>query len=164
MNYWFTSDTHFYHWGIIIYCGRPFKSVNEMNEKLIRNWNSVVKEDDVVFHLGDFGWKLASKKFLSRLNGDIIKIKGNHDKTSYSPIDSLDMELGGKKLCLVHDPADSFGYYNVVGHVHNDWKSIKIVNADGSKSLAVNVGVDQWNFTPISLKTLLKEFKKLEGE
>ena len=38
----FTSDTHFNHTNIIRYCDRPFKSTDEMNEKLIDNWDSAV--------------------------------------------------------------------------------------------------------------------------
>jgi calcineurin-like phosphoesterase family protein len=53
-NLFFTSDTHFFHEGIIRFCNRPFGSVEEMNETLIRNWNEKVPEDGTVFHLGDF--------------------------------------------------------------------------------------------------------------
>ena len=48
-KYFFTSDMHFNHTNIIKYCRRPFKTVGEMNEKLINNWNSIVKYDDIVF-------------------------------------------------------------------------------------------------------------------
>lgn len=51
---YFTSDTHFYHSNIIGFCKRPFKNVEDMNETLIENWNRVVSQDDIVFHLGDF--------------------------------------------------------------------------------------------------------------
>lgn len=60
-NLFFTSDTHFFHEGIIKFCTRPFESVEEMNETLIRNWNETVPKDGTVFHLGDFafgGWQL----------------------------------------------------------------------------------------------------------
>lgn len=77
----FTSDTHFNHTNIIQYCQRPFKSTDEMNEAMIDNWNSVVGEDDTVFHLGDFclGGAEEWNKILNRLNGRIYLILGNHD-------------------------------------------------------------------------------------
>lgn len=50
----FTSDTHFNHKNIITFCKRPFETVEEMNEALVSNWNSVVPEDGTVFHCGDF--------------------------------------------------------------------------------------------------------------
>lgn len=76
MDY-FTSDTHFSHTNIIKYCNRPFKSVEEMDEVLIANWNSVVKKTDQVFHLGDFGYNY---KIAQRLNGHKHLIWGNHDR------------------------------------------------------------------------------------
>lgn len=65
MNKWFISDTHFSHNNIIRYTGRPFQSVDEMNEKLIENWNALVEPQDIVFFLGDFG--LGTTDFLKSL-------------------------------------------------------------------------------------------------
>lgn len=56
MNIFVTSDTHFNHKNIIKYCNRPFKDVEEMNEAIINNWNNLVTNDDVIYHLGDFGF------------------------------------------------------------------------------------------------------------
>lgn len=77
----FTSDTHFYHSNIIWFCNRPFANVEQMNEAMIRNWNSVVGQDDVVFHLGDFclGGSAEWIMILDRLNGHIHLVLGNHD-------------------------------------------------------------------------------------
>lgn len=52
----FIADTHFNHENIIKYCDRPFSNTKEMNEYIIQKWNSVAKEDDVVYHLGDVGF------------------------------------------------------------------------------------------------------------
>jgi calcineurin-like phosphoesterase family protein len=59
MTIFFTSDTHFNHKNIIKLCNRPFTSIEEMNEKIIENWNNIVKPEDIVWHLGDFAliWK-----------------------------------------------------------------------------------------------------------
>ena len=78
---YFTSDTHFYHSNIIGFCKRPFKNVEDMNETLIENWNRVVSQDDIVFHLGDFcmGGSHEWTKILNRLNGKIYLTLGNHD-------------------------------------------------------------------------------------
>lgn len=77
----FTSDTHFNHTNILQYCNRPFKTVDQMNETIITNWNNVVEPDDVVFHLGDFclGGAEEWDKILDRLNGRIYLVLGNHD-------------------------------------------------------------------------------------
>lgn len=54
MKYWFTSDFHLGHFNIIRYCDRPFKSLKQMNETLIKRFNERVNPEDLVFFLGDF--------------------------------------------------------------------------------------------------------------
>ena len=53
---YFIADTHFNHENIIKYCDRPLSNAKEMNEYIIQKWNSVVNEDDIVYHLGDVGF------------------------------------------------------------------------------------------------------------
>lgn len=82
MTTFWTSDLHFGHAKIIEYCNRPFGSVDEMNEILIRNWNETVAPDDVVWVLGDVAMgKIAETlPLVSRLNGVLLLVTGNHDR------------------------------------------------------------------------------------
>lgn len=76
----FTSDHHFCHANIIKYCKRPFESVDQMNEEMVRRWNEVVGDEDTVYYLGDFSLaKQAVELFARRLNGEKHFIMGNHD-------------------------------------------------------------------------------------
>lgn len=79
---WFTSDHHWGHKNIIDFCNRPFSSVEEMDEVMIQNWNANVAPEDEVFYLGD-GWMGSTDEtfpYISRLNGTIVLLPGNHDK------------------------------------------------------------------------------------
>lgn len=84
-NIWVTSDTHFFHENILKFeGGRPeFSSVEEMNEHMIFCWNSVVRQGDKVYHLGDVamgpGMREGMGALMSRLNGSKRLIVGNHD-------------------------------------------------------------------------------------
>jgi calcineurin-like phosphoesterase family protein len=77
----YIADLHFDHTEIIAYDNRPFDTVEEMNETLIRNWNSVVGPEDLTYILGDFCAEGADRwrQHLTRLNGRKRLILGNHD-------------------------------------------------------------------------------------
>ena len=91
-NIFFTSDTHFGHANIIKYAHRPYTDVDEMNKALIDNWNSVVKPNDIVFHLGDFMFGNINRfwEYRSRLNGKIYLV---HGKVKKILIKYLDREI-----------------------------------------------------------------------
>jgi calcineurin-like phosphoesterase family protein len=78
----FTSDTHFGHANIIKYCSRPFSNYEEMDSAIIKNWNNVVGDTDVVFHLGDLALGPSERwdHILKSLNGYKIFVVGNHDR------------------------------------------------------------------------------------
>ena len=173
MKHWFTSDTHFGHTNIIKYCNRPFENIDQMNKKIIDNWNNCVQEDDIVYHLGDFcfksdsnsgkGQNVKSKEWLSQLKGNIIIIKGNHDKNNSTKtiIHNMTLVFGGFKINLVHNP-EHFSHshdFNLVGHVHNNFKYS--FNKD---KLCINVGVDVWDFKPITLEQIIKFRNKITRE
>lgn len=169
---WFISDTHFGHANIIKYCERPFKDVQDMDESMIKNWNSVVGADDVIYHLGDFclGDDVAFKDYISRLNGQ-IKILNNpthHDKrwikhlpVVYSKTGSqveyisplFDISKKDYHIVLCHFPMYTWNKkhylsYHLYGHVHK--QNFEIPNSP----LSLNVGVDMIDFYPIELETV----------
>lgn len=79
----FTSDLHFGHARINELSGRPFASVDEMNEALIVNWRNVVEEEDEVWVLGDLALGLFAETMgiiTGRLPGKKFLVPGNHDR------------------------------------------------------------------------------------
>ena len=75
------ADTHFGDENIRLYEERPFRDTEEMDNEMIRRWNSVVTDDDLVYHLGDFcsqGEKRC-RELLSQLKGHKFLVMGNHD-------------------------------------------------------------------------------------
>ena len=120
MNIWFTSDTHYSHSNI---AGksvsrwqrgyRDFNSVWEMNQTLVDSINKYVKEDDVLYHIGDwsFGGIDNIKLFRdSLICQNIHLIKGNHDDNIeghqidlFSSVqDVLTLKLGKMTIFLSH--------------------------------------------------------------
>ena len=116
------SDTHFNHVNIIKYCNRPFNNVEEMNKILIKNWNNTVRDRDIVYFLGDFVLSknkgTVMKKYDELLNGEIIFIKGNHDKKGKK---FEIIEYGDYKFMLIHNPDSSyiFNFDDWVIHGHH---------------------------------------------
>lgn len=164
----FTADSHFNHTNIIKFCNRPFKSVEQMNETLITNWNSVVSEDDIVFHLGDFclGGAAEWTKLLDRLNGKIYLILGNHDLKNFRQgfiqrFEHVALQMfimvDKQKMYLCHYPFLCFegGYKDVwqlFGHVHTRENNTGI-DAERLRYLyptQYDVGVDNNDFKPVS--------------
>jgi len=156
---WFTGDHHFSHKNIIEYSKRPFKSIEHMNMEMIRRWNSVVKPNDTVFHLGDILFENKKLKFndlIEKLNGKIILIHGNHDRWKWSPIKNLIIQLQEREIYLSHEP-EFVCELNLCCHIHERWK----MKAEGRKRV-LNVGVDVWDFTPITLDTILKAIWRIK--
>lgn len=174
MKTFFTSDTHFSHSRIIEYCDRPFRDALEMDTVMIERWNRAVSADDIVYHLGDFAFGRFDNivAALEQLAGNIILIRGNHDRSVgamkragfVDVTKSLSLELDGVKLFLSHKPLIDAPYLkeqidaadiHLCGHVHTRWKR---------HGKTINVGVDQWDFTPRTLDELLEAEESVEIE
>lgn len=171
MKYFFTADYHLGHTNIIKYCRRPFKNIEHMNSEIIRRHNERVTKDDIVFYVGDFCFKSGTGRgeglpnkaehYLKQLNGKFIFIRGNHDKNNSlkTIIESLQIKYGGKYINLVHNPkfVKTNFEINFVGHVHTHWK-FKRINRGYIFTDVINVGVDQWNFYPVTLEEIMKQY------
>ncbi len=158
----FTADTHFGHDNIIKYCDRPFKDAGHMDVELIANWNEAVGPDQVVFHLGDFTFhgKRNVPNLLNRLNGEVILIQGNHDKTNtlrhFKDVHDLaEVVVEDQRIVMCHYAMQRWnhsfrGSWHIYGHSHGtlapNW---------GRKTC--DIGVDSWGYKPVSFHQLKKE-------
>jgi calcineurin-like phosphoesterase family protein len=152
MNNWFTADTHFQHANIIKHASRPFSDVDEMNETLIQRWNILVQPGDIVYHLGDFGWKNCDE-IIRCLQGQKFLIKGSHDsegerlKKWFCQITSMkEIKIGEQIVVLSHCAMrvwekSHYGSWHLYGHSHGKLET-------WGKSF--DVGVDTHNFYPYS--------------
>lgn len=165
---YFTSDTHWGHKNIIKYSKRPYSSVPEMNEAMIRNWNDRVEPDATVYHVGDFAFMTEDEAtaVAQRLNGNKILVLGNHDKSlrRYKPFTSCfarvstyeelrvpepGMNRDEQLIVICHYPMMSWnqsgrGSWMLHGHCHGNLKYPFI----GGKIM--DVGVDPNGMRPIS--------------
>lgn len=179
---WLSADLHFGHAKIMEFAGRPYNSVEEMDEGLIAEWNSRVSKHDIVFVLGDFSFHdiETTKKILSRLAGDKYLILGNHDKSGsqcggyFKNIwERKDMRFKASvypfltedfRLQMGHPPEVSwygkpYGVCHIHGHCHGRLDKYNI----DSKELRVDVGWDSklGNGSLVSLEKLYKHFDKI---
>ena len=78
---YFISDTHFFHDNVIQFDKRPYKTMDEMLEDMLRKWNNKVTDRDHVYILGDYLWKVGDEQiaWAKQLNGIKHLIRGNHD-------------------------------------------------------------------------------------
>lgn len=153
---WFTSDLHIGHTNIISYCSRPFSSVDEMNDELVKRWNDRVQKHDTVYVVGDMFLGLVENAipYVKSLRGRKILIRGNHDRKSSIMLESgfdevhnrIEMKLkDGRSALLIHEPSKNVSYdeFDVIVHGHHHGPPIV-------SGKMINVCVDNWDFKPIS--------------
>lgn len=164
----FTSDTHFGSERVRLLSKRPYTTVEEMDKDLIEKWNKIVKPDEDVYHLGDFG----NYSILKHLNGKIHLILGNYERkdieegkitiqgllelgfasvNSYLYIDNFNTELPEiKKIKLVHEPSkcdvNDPEVFNLFGHIHA---------LQRCKKFGLDVGIDGFHMSPIGEEEII---------
>lgn len=169
MKRYVIADHHFGHENVIAYCNRPFNDVDHMEAELIKNWNRVVKKNDLVYVLGDFTLsrdKEYIRMLLEKLNGTKVLIMGNHDTLKQEVYVSLGFKVATRKpmlvehnVVLMHEPPVESQMIReltyIFGHVHD-----KIDPAEFYIN-GVCVSAERINYTPIDLDELLKKRKVL---
>lgn len=174
MNTFVISDTHFGHLGVTKFLNfdgtklRPWDNVEEMDEALVKNWNSVVKPKDKVYHLGDVVINRKALPTIGRCNGEKILVKGNHDIFKAEEYLAYFKDIRGchvlDKYILSHIPihTDSIERWdgNIHGHLHankvmkklypgeTDWK------VEDKKYFCASV--EQIGYTPIPYEDVKK--------
>jgi calcineurin-like phosphoesterase family protein len=171
---YFSSDLHFGHDKDFIYRPRGFSSINEMNEAIIERFNSVVKNKDILYLLGDvmLGNNDTNIEYLKRLNGHKVILTGNHDTNNrlslYYFLDDVDIlgysdmiKYKKKHFYLSHYPTITSNMesninqtvINLYGHTHQK------TNFYENKPFMYHVGVDSHNCYPISIDTIIEDIK-----
>lgn len=179
MDY-FTSDTHFGHLKVIDYCRRPFTSVEHMDDELIRRWNSVVRPNDTIYHMGDFSFHKPDKikQIISQLNGHKILVMGNHDHkhtvTKWKRLGFHEVWKNGFYEIKKTGFPEFFNlsHFPYLRHITvsdaRDFSKYQLPNCGGwllhghvhngwrVKDRMINVGVDQWDWRPVALSNILE--------
>ena len=175
----FASDHHFFHANIIKYANRPFNNIYSMNEILIERHNSVVSPQDIVYFIGDFSFSSDENEVINiikRLNGEKHFIAGNHDKGMFKErimkqfqtfsktpfkeiyVQDPDARGGKQSITLCHYAMrvwnkSHHGAFHLYGHSHGSLP-------DDPNSRSFDVGVDCWDFTPVSYEQVKKVMAK----
>lgn len=167
-NIFVISDTHFSHANILKFTGydglpvRPeFSSVEEMDEVMIDRWNSVVKDEDIVYHLGDV-YFAQGHKLLARLKGRKRLILGNHDNGKCTHLQKYFQKITVWRMfpefniLLTHVPIhesslnENKANYNVHGHIHSNLSPTM---------RHYNVCVEKHNYTPVAIEDITARLK-----
>jgi len=166
MSIFFSADWHLGHKNIIKHQGRPFADTHEMHQAIVERHNAVVGPEDDFYFVGDLtlGNPNSARAIVQRMNGRKHWVLGNHDKKPvvrkladlFQTIDTRlvfavpdpDASRGRQVIVLDHFAGRTWdckfhGSWQLYGHSHG-------MLPDIPTDLAFDVGVDCWNFTPIS--------------
>jgi calcineurin-like phosphoesterase family protein len=182
-NIFFASDHHFGHANILTFKNsngtplRVFDDVNHMNEYMVMQHNRVVGLKDKTYFLGDVAMNKKFLPTLSRMNGEKVLIRGNHDEENASLYLNWFKDVRGVHqfdgMVLSHIPIhpDSLSRwkFNVHGHLHAN-RVMRAVESgkfttDGSGKVIderyQNVSMEQLeDYTPISLEDMKSRMRK----
>ena len=182
MATWFTSDLHLGH--LLVARSRGCETPGEHDAALTERWRGLVAAEDEVFVLGDValgGWRDNIPR-VADLPGVKHLVLGNHDRahpmhnrahayiheyeTVFASVQTAaTVKIAGTRLVLSHFPYDGdhtvedrtqqwrlrdLGVPILHGHTH----STEVVSRSDSGTLQIHVGLDAWQYRPVSEREL----------
>lgn len=149
------GDLHLGHVNMALY--RGFSSVDEHDEHIISNWNSVVKKRDTTIIFGDVTMETARHyHLLDRLNGYKKVILGNHDLPKHTHkllqhVNNAGAALKWNGWLLTHIPIHESEIDRFKGNIHAHTHENII---DDPRYICVSA--EQIDYTPIDLRQLIQ--------
>ena len=174
----FTADCHFNHKSILkLGSGRDFKSIEDMNDTIIKKWNDKVSSKDDVYILGDMFWGMNEfqiQSYMDKLKGHKHLIIGNHDKINEyvksnrfkEIVQYKELEMDNTGVILTHYPLaewDGFYYgtYHLYGHVHGTFNLAEFtLKRERPNGNCWDVGVDNNNFEPVTFEEIKEKIRQ----
>jgi calcineurin-like phosphoesterase family protein len=161
MAVFFTGDTHFGDMRVLRFDHRPFATLADHDSGLVARWNEVVSDGDEVWHLGDFALgppPETAAAILASLKGTKHLIVGNNDDAATLSLPGwasvghyAELTVDGRDVVLCHYPFRTWngigrGRLDIHGHSHGKLTPMP---------KQYDVGVDVWDFRPVTLGTVL---------
>ena len=150
---------------------RPWTDPDEMDEEMVKRWNETVRPNDKVYHLGDVVINRKALKIMSRLNGDKVLIRGNHDIFRDDEYRLYFRELRAyhvmNGMILSHIPihTESLGRFgtNIHGHLHANRVMTEVWGEYVVDPRYHCVCVEHTDYRPILFEDVIKRIKDEGG-
>ena len=170
MKTYLIADTHFGHQGVCNFLRadgtklRPWNKSQDMDSELIQRWNSTVKQEDKVYHLGDVAMSKRHLEVVGMLNGTKVLIKGNHDREKLSMYSRLFKDVRAYHLLdnyiLSHVPIHPGSKGRFKGNIHGHTHYNAVHNEKGElDNWYFPVSVEHINYTPIDFEEIKKRYE-----
>lgn len=176
---YYISDTHFGHRNILKMDGRPFSTIEEMDDELIQRWNKRVTNEDDVYILGDFAFRngKTASWYLKQLKGRKHLIIGNHDQVTIQDKQAVEYFTSIEKMSLINDQNQTVslchfpvaewngkrrGGYHVFGHLH--CRRDTVYEFMSQFNSALNAGCMINGYRPVTLDELMENNLRFRQE
>lgn len=170
MARFFCADLHLDHRRILQYTPRPWPTVEEMNEGIVENFNSVLSKRDELWILGDFAFN-NHNKWIMRIRGAKKIILGSHDSCSLDVLKNFSevhltktIKLKNGRLAFLQHTCcriwerSHYGSIHLFGHSHGRLTTF---------NLSFDAGIDSNDFSrkyfPIAEDEIIQKVAKREA-